>query len=99
MGRYVLGERAQTDTLDIYDYIRQRSSSAAKLVRSELRSAMKKLADFPGMGHRRDDVDDQTLRFWSVYSYLIVYRADTKPLQIVRVIHGARDVPRVLGRR
>jgi toxin ParE1/3/4 len=99
MARFILAERAKTDLYDIYDYIRQRSPTAAKRVRGELRAAMKKLAEFPGMGHRRDDVGDESLRFWSVYSYLIVYRPDTKPLQIVRIIHGARDVPRVLGRR
>jgi plasmid stabilization system protein ParE len=66
MARFILAERAKTDLYDIYDYIRQRSPTAAKRVRGELRAAMKKLAEFPGMGHRRDDVGDESLRFWSV---------------------------------
>lgn len=99
MARYILTDRAKTDLLDIVDYIKQRSPSAAKRVRAELRSAMHQLSEFPGMGHRREEIGDDTLRFWTVYSYLIVYREDTKPLQIIRIIHGARDVERLLGRR
>jgi len=30
------------------------------------------------------------------FSYLIVYRPDTDPLQISRVLHGARDARRLL---
>jgi plasmid stabilization system protein ParE len=36
-------------------------------------------------------------RFFLVYSYLIVYRHEAKPLQIVRVLHAARDVQSILG--
>jgi antitoxin ParD1/3/4/toxin ParE1/3/4 len=58
---------------------------------------MRRLAEAPGLGHLRDDLTDEPLRFWAVYSYLIVYRPETDPLEIVRVLHGARDVRAVLG--
>jgi plasmid stabilization system protein ParE len=32
------------------------------------------------------------LLFWPVWQYLIVYRADSNPLEIVRIVHGRRDV-------
>jgi plasmid stabilization system protein ParE len=35
--------------------------------------------------------------FWPVYSYLIIYRPDKKPLEVLRVLHGNRDVTRILG--
>ncbi len=57
---------------------------------------MRKLADMPGMGHIRKDLVDESLRFWSVYSYLILYRPDSRPLQVIRVLHGARDVETIL---
>ena len=59
---------------------------------------MRRLAAYPRMGHVREDLADRTLRFWPVYSYLVVYRPDSQPLQIIRVLHGARDVPRILER-
>jgi plasmid stabilization system protein ParE len=34
--------------------------------------------------------------FFSVFNYLIVYRDKYRPIQIVRVLHGARDVKRLL---
>ena len=40
---------------------------------------------------------DKRHRFFLVYSYLIVYRHETKPLQIIRVLHAARDVQSILG--
>jgi antitoxin ParD1/3/4/toxin ParE1/3/4 len=43
------------------------------------------------MGHLREDLADEALRFWRVYSYMIIYRPDSQPLEIVRVLHGARD--------
>jgi hypothetical protein len=34
-----------------------------------------------------------------VYSYLIVYRPETKPLQVAGILHGNRDVERILAKR
>jgi antitoxin ParD1/3/4/toxin ParE1/3/4 len=98
MARYIMTDRAEEDVRRIYEHIRERNPIAAKRVRKELHSAMRKLAQFPGLGHRREDVEDQSLRFWLVYSYLIAYYPDRQPLEIMRVIHGARDVPRALYR-
>lgn len=92
MGQFVLSDPAKADVRDIVAYIQKRSPDAAKRVRRELRGEMRRLADFPKMGHLRQDLADEPLRFWSVYSYLIVYRPDATPLEIVRVLHGARDV-------
>lgn len=61
-------------------------------MQADLREAMRRLADFPGSGHLREDPTDEPVRFWCVYSYLIVYRSETKSLEVIRVIHGARDV-------
>ena len=61
-----------------------------------LDEAMQRLADNPGIGHLRPDLTDQDVRFWSVFKYLVIYRPETKPLQIARVLHGKRDVKRLL---
>jgi len=47
----------------------------------------------------RKDLTDVSVRFFPVYSYLIVYRPDTKPLQVVAVLHGRRDVGKILRKR
>ena len=39
---------------------------------------------------------DEAVKFFPVYSYLIVYLPETKPLQVVAILHGNRDLERVL---
>jgi len=97
MKRYVLTPSATKDLNDIWDYIANDSVEAADRVLSSLRSAMIKLAKSPGIGHWRKELADKRHRFLLVYSYLIVYRHEAKPLQIVRVLHAARDVQSILG--
>ena len=41
------------------------------------------------MGHWREDLIDEPLRFWPVYSYLIIYNPAAKPIEIARILHGA----------
>ncbi len=97
-GRFILAAAARADLREISDYIRLDSPAAAQRVRQELRAAMQRLAGMPGLGHMREDLAaiDPALRFFSVYSYLIIYRTETDPLEVVRVLHGARDVRRIL---
>ncbi|MGI8746356.1 MAG: type II toxin-antitoxin system RelE/ParE family toxin [Bryobacteraceae bacterium] len=57
------------------------------------------LAEFPITGHWRQDLTSAEARFLSVYSYLIVYRPKTKPLQIVAILHAHRDVAKILPKR
>lgn len=53
---------------------------------------MHRPAERPGLGHARDDLADETLRVWTVHSYLVIYRPETRPLQVVRVLSGYRDI-------
>jgi len=55
------------------------------------------LAQFPRNGHKRTDVQtSEPVLFWPVGSYVIVYMPDPKPIVIVRVVHGARDLDALL---
>ena len=61
---------------------------------------MLSLASMPETGHRREELtDDETIRFWSVGSYLIVFRVNTRPLEVIRTLHGARDMASELRSR
>lgn len=48
------------------------------------------------MGHLREDLTDKPVLFWPVGSYLVIYNPVRKPIEIVRVLHGRRDLPRLL---
>jgi plasmid stabilization system protein ParE len=99
VSRYVLSAQARLDLLQIWNRIAEQNIDAADTVKEELRRAMNQLVSQPGMGHRRKDVRNPRYRFWTVYSYLIAYHPDTVPLQIVRVVHGARDINRLFKER
>jgi plasmid stabilization system protein ParE len=64
----------------------------------EFFEAFDMLAKHPNMGHARSDLTERDVRFWPVGQYLIVYRC-LLPLQIVAVLHGARDVIEVIRNR
>ena len=71
----------------------------ADRVETVIREKIVRLAAAPGGGHWRKDLTDEPVKFFSAYSYLIVYRPETKPLQVVAILHGQRDVKRLLKDR
>jgi len=77
--------------------LHSRRQHAADRVFDALEKALYKLSRNPGIGHLREELADRRPRFFLVYSYLIVYRFETKPLQVLRVLHAARDVQSILG--
>src|SRR5258705_1722595 len=93
--RYILTEPAFEDLMSIRDFPRSQSPAAADRVRAELEAAFRRLASSPRLGHRRDDLADDRHRFWTVYSYLVVYRHIPRPIQIVRGLHASRDIRRI----
>ena len=97
MNGYELTPLAERDLFEIGRYVASDSETRADRVLDTIRQAMIVLAAQPLIGHQRLDLAPSSYRFWPVYSYLIVYRADRTPLQIVRVLHGARDVSDLLN--
>lgn len=80
------------DLDEIFSYIGSRSGlDRATVVVREIYRVIQILAENSGIGHEREDLTSDDLLFWAVYSYLVVYRPDTRPLEIVRIVHGARD--------
>jgi antitoxin ParD1/3/4/toxin ParE1/3/4 len=94
MSRFVVSAAARQDLRDIQSHIAADNFEAARRVIRRLRTSFRQLAQHPQSGHARPDLTDQPVHFWPVYSYLIVYKPDTRPLEIVRVVHGARDLER-----
>ncbi len=78
---------------------KESSRETADRVESIIRSKFVYLAQFQGAGHWRRDLTSADVRFISVYSYLIVYRPETKPLEVVSILHASRDVAGILSDR
>jgi plasmid stabilization system protein ParE len=99
MSGYVLTPLAKADIFDIWAYIADHNQDAADRVEQAIFDACAFLAEAPARGHSRPDLIARPLRFWTLSrypNYVIVYRPETTPLQIVAVVHGKRNIQRVL---
>jgi plasmid stabilization system protein ParE len=102
MSGYALTPLAKADIFDIWSYIAKESEDAAARVEQAIYNACAFLADGPTCGHSRSDLTARALRFWTLTrypNYTIVYRPETSPLQVVAVLHGKRNVRRMLKGR
>ena len=72
---------------------------AANRVESESFETFEALARTSGQGRKRTDLTAEAVLFFPVHSYLLVYRPEKRPLEVVAIIHGARNVGRVLKER
>jgi toxin ParE1/3/4 len=68
----------------------------ARYVQHEIRLALRFLAATPGAGHKREDLTDESVRFWTVFSYMIVYDPAARPLGVARVLHASQDIEALL---
>jgi toxin ParE1/3/4 len=97
MSRYHLTRKALADLQDIRSYITEHGTSRAAIRWIQtLRKKCQSVADTPGMGRPRDDLDPG-LRSVAVGNYLIFYREESGRVDIVHVLHGARDIERVFS--
>jgi plasmid stabilization system protein ParE len=71
-------------------------------VESAIFEACEALARHPMLGSKRSEITSLPVRFWVVTRYsnfIIIYRPETRPLQVVAVLHGKRDLKRVVNER
>jgi plasmid stabilization system protein ParE len=96
---YLVAPEAEDDLRQIWRYLLGEAGLAvANRIQGDLVDAFEGLADVPGKGHKRHDLTHRDLLFFSVYQYMIVYR-QTELVEIVAVLHGKRDVKRLLKAR
>lgn len=98
-GDYILGTDAASDLDNIWEYIARDNLDAADRWIDKLFGAFQALADTPNIGHKREDLTPLPVLFWPVGAYLIIYRAQSIPIEIVAVTQGSRDIPAFLHGR
>ena len=99
MSRFIFGRYVEADLREIRDHIRKDNPESARRLMVRFVEAFRLLAKHPELGHVREDLPAPSLRFWPVGSYLVVYLAGKQPIEVVAVVHGARDVPSLINRR
>lgn len=81
---------AQRDLDEIWDYIAEDNPGAADRLIDEIRRKLEILAKTPLIGPLRPELMPG-LRCFPVRRYVIYYRAIPDGIEVVRVLHGARD--------
>ena len=89
-------QSARTDLLEIWLFIAEENLNAADRVLETIEQEATVLATQPLMGRARPDLA-QDIRTWPTStSYTLFYVAKPDDITVIRVLHHARDVQRVL---
>jgi plasmid stabilization system protein ParE len=97
--RYRVAPAALDDIDEIADWIWSNDPGSDADLRfiEAIYDAFALLASQPGIGHKRGDLTDLPVLFWTVMkSFAVIYRVG-KPLEVVRVIRWTRNIPAILG--
>jgi len=84
-------ETAIRDLQDIHDYISRDSEYYASRFVERLLESVERLTAFPKLGRVVPEVRSTDIRELLFSSYRIVYHVERDRVQIVAVVHGARD--------
>lgn len=83
--------RAETDLEEIWLTIALDNPSAADKLLRRIATKLERLAEFPDMGSSRPEIAPSA-KILVEGNYLILYEPAGNDIEVVRVIHGARDL-------
>ncbi len=102
MSRLIVRERAKSDIDEIAWHISLDKLDPALRFLEAAEKACQRLAEFPGMGATCSVADPRfaTLRSWPIRrfeNYLICYIVTAEGIDVIRVLHGARNIERIFS--
>jgi len=96
MARVLRRPRAAEDIAAVWDFIADDNPDAADHWVDQLDTQLRLLATQPLMGRARDELAPG-IRSFPFGRYLVFYLPISDGIDVVRVLHGARDVDKVFG--
>ena len=84
---------ASDDLVSVAEHISRDSESYAATVVRELVAAARSLRVFAERGRRVPEYDDPSVRALIVWKYRLMYRVHPGRVEVLRIIHGAREMP------
>jgi len=92
MARVIRSEQAQQDLEHIFDYLDGQSVQAADQFSIKFEMTSELHAAHPQIGASAEEYAPN-LRQFTVWNYAIFYRPINDGIELIRIIHGARDLP------
>ena len=96
MPRVLRTPEARQDLLGIWVYVAENSVASADRLLEAINAQCETLAEFPQMGRRREELSPG-MRSFVVGSYVVFYRVIEDGVDVIRVLHGARDIGAIFG--
>jgi toxin ParE1/3/4 len=94
----IWSREAEQDLLALWSYLaREASPDVADEQLRSLDRACEALAEWPHSGRARDELF-RGVRSIAVAAYVVFYRVEDSAIEIVRVLHGRRDVDAIFSR-
>ena len=91
MSRFSFTPRAARDLETIFEYIAEENPNAAFRLLDQFVGKCRLLAHSPEVGRLREELAP-SLRSFPVGNYIVFYRPAGDGVDIVRILHGARDI-------
>jgi plasmid stabilization system protein ParE len=99
MALYEVTTEAQNDLFQIWRRISEDSAGLADRIDNEFHELFASLAAMPRQGHTRKDLTKRPVLFFPLYSFMVIYQPETRPIRVMAVLRGSRDVKRILKDR
>lgn len=94
---YRLSRAAEQDLEELLAYVSEQSGpSRALKVHQKFVAAFEQLAEMPRSGSKRTELTGERIRWWLVFNWIVLYDGESAPIMVLRVIHSARAIERIL---
>ena len=98
MARIIRSEAAKRDAVAIWVGIAEKNIRAADDLITMFEAALRTIGMVPGAGTSREELG-AGLRSYPVGNYLLIFRRARRGVELMRIVHGARDLRRLFRRR
>ena len=93
--RVVIDVEAKSEIKQISDYISRDSVKHAEKTANKIHDKINLLNDFPYIGRKVPEQDDERYRELIYKSYRIIYKIEKNYVHIQTVLHGARNLKNI----
>ena len=88
-------DQAETDLAEILDYLDERNPRAAERLATAIDDRCTLLSQLPLMGRTREELSPG-LRSLVIEHYVLFYRVKATAVEVLRILHGARDIDTIM---
>jgi len=97
--KIIWSPEAVADLTSIREFVARDSETYAAALMHRIITSIDRLQEFPNLGHRVLEIDDDSLRQLVVGHYRIIYLVAVDSVQLAAIVHTARDLSAFLESR